>query len=79
MPSAKKPFAEGQARPSAKIFFFLVFLAQFFLVLQYIVLNSILKFGLILTFFVYFLNLFRFFDFFRIRLQCSVSKKCYSC
>ena len=53
------------------------------MVLQYIVLNSILKFGSILTFFVYFLNLFRFFDFFEYVkfelqvhgiLQCSVSK-----
>ena len=64
-PSAKTPFAEGprqgHARPSAKIFFyFFVFEPNFFVVLQYILLNPNLKFGLILTF----LNIFASFNLF---------------
>ena len=50
-PSAKTPFAEGHASPSAENFFW--FLSQFVLGTNDIILNTILKIGTNFTFFLY--------------------------
>ena len=70
-PLAKTPFAEGQARPSAKIFF-LVFWTQFFCgaIIHYLKLNF--KIWAKFDFFIYFPNLFLFvyfFEYFKFELQ----------
>jgi len=78
-----KDFLYGGPTLGKDILFFLFFEPSFFMVLQYIILNSILKFGLILTFLYIFLNLFRYFDFYRYSkfelqvheiMQCSILK-----